>query len=279
MKRYFIESGMMPIHITEWGSENDPVIFCLHGLGSTSLSFIDAAEELKDGYRIISVDAPGHGKTPAFANREDYEMPRMAEWINDIINLLEIEQFYFLSHSWGSFVHLFYLKDYGHIVKGSILIDGGYQSKRHSGKSAEEEMDYYKEDFEQTWDTWEEFRDLVKSETQTWTPHKELAAEDLSLKKDNRYYWHARGTTGANIIRAMHKDDVEDIFDSMPPGILLLRATLPETMEEDRKFKAERFQEKTGAEVISVSGASHLLHWDNPEIVIEEVKKRWPMEK
>ncbi|TYR73700.1 alpha/beta hydrolase [Rossellomorea vietnamensis] len=279
MKRYFIENGTMPIHITEWGSENDSVIFCLHGLGSTSLSFIDAAEELKDGYRIISVDAPGHGKTPPFAYREDYEMPRMAEWINDIINLLNIEQFYFLSHSWGSFVHLFYLRNYSHRVKGSILIDGGYQSKRHSGKSAQEEMDYYREDFEQTWANWEEFRDLVKSETQTWTPHKELAAEDLSLKKDNRYYWHARGTTGANIIRAMHKDDVEDIFDSMPPGILLLRATLPEMMEEDRKLKAERFQDKTGAEVISVSGASHLLHWDKPEVVIEEVKKRWPTEK
>ncbi|MGM0845129.1 MAG: alpha/beta fold hydrolase [Bacillota bacterium] len=279
MKRYYIENGTMPVHITEWGSEHETVIFCLHGLGSTSLSFIDAAEELKEEYRIISVDAPGHGKTPPFADREDYEMPRMGEWLNGIADTLGLEQFYFLSHSWGSFVHLFYLKHYSSRVKGSILIDGGYQSKRHGKKTVEEEMAYYEKDFEEYLETWDEFLTMVKSETQTWTHLKELAAEDLSLKKDNRYYWHARGTTGANIIRAMHKDDVEDIFDSMPPGILLLRATLPETMEEDRSQKAGRFQQKTGAEVISVSASSHLLHWDRPEVVVKEVRKRWKVEE
>ena len=46
------------------GNNEKPVIFCLHELGSTSLSFIEIAEELKEEYRFISVDAPGHGKTP-----------------------------------------------------------------------------------------------------------------------------------------------------------------------------------------------------------------------
>ena len=51
------------------GNNEKPVIFCLHGLGSTSLSFIEIAEELKEEYRFISVDAPGHGKTPHLKNR------------------------------------------------------------------------------------------------------------------------------------------------------------------------------------------------------------------
>ncbi|EDL65639.1 alpha/beta fold hydrolase [Bacillus sp. SG-1] len=279
MKRYFIENGTMPVHITEWGSGNIPVIFCLHGLGSTSLSFIDVAEELKGEYRIISVDAPGHGKTPAFPNAEDYEMPRMAEWLKDIIATLELKDFYFLSHSWGSFVHLFYLKKYQDRVKGSIFIDGGYQSKRHGGKSMEQEMAYYEKDFEQTWANWDEFLTLVKSETMTWTPLKEKAAEDLGLRKDGRIYWHARGTTGANIIKAMHKDDIEDIFEDMPPGILLLKATLPHHLVEDRKNQAERFQQKTRAEVKDISEATHLLHWDRPQAVVEEVRRRWPDQK
>ncbi|WP_409252758.1 alpha/beta fold hydrolase [Bacillus sp. SCS-153A] len=279
MKRYFIETGTMPVHITEWGSGNEPVIFCLHGLGSTSLSFIDVAEELKGEYRIISIDAPGHGKTPPFPAAEDYEMPRIAEWLKSITDFLELKEFYFLSHSWGSFVHLFYLKNYRDSVKGSIFIDGGYQSKRHGGKSVEEEMAYYEEDFEQTWGDWEEFLGLVKSETMTWTPFKEKAAEDLALRRNNRFYWHARGTTGANIIKAMHKDDIEDIFEDMPPGILLLRATLPQNLEGSRIKQAEPFQQKTGAEVRPVEEATHLLHWDRPEAVVEEVRKRWPATK
>lgn len=64
MKRYYISNEKINVHITEWGNNEKPVIFCLHGLGSTSLSFIEIAEELKEEYRFISVDAPGHGKTP-----------------------------------------------------------------------------------------------------------------------------------------------------------------------------------------------------------------------
>jgi pimeloyl-ACP methyl ester carboxylesterase len=277
MKRYFINNGKVPVHITEWGNEDAPVIFCLHGLGSTSLSFIEAAEELKDDYRVISVDAPGHGKTPPFQKKEDYEMPGMAQWLNGVVDMLKLEKFYFLSHSWGSFVHLFYLKEYSEKVKGSILIDGGYQSKRHGTQTMEEEMAYYEQDFEQCWETWEDFLALVKSETEMWSPLKVEAAKDLALKKDNKFYWHARGVTGANIIRAMHKDDIEDIFEEMPSPIVLLRASLSESLEENRKRMAALFQQKTGAEVNTIPETTHLLHWDRPRAVVEEVRKRWPV--
>ncbi|KFN03510.1 alpha/beta hydrolase family protein [Bacillus clarus] len=66
MKRYFINNEKINVHITDWGNKNKPVIFCLHGLGSTSLSFIEIAEQLKEDYRLISIDAPGHGKTGTF---------------------------------------------------------------------------------------------------------------------------------------------------------------------------------------------------------------------
>ena len=56
-------------------------------------------------------------------------MHNLANWLNEIINELRIEYFYFLSHSWGSFVALFYLLNHPEKVQGSILIDGGYQTK------------------------------------------------------------------------------------------------------------------------------------------------------
>jgi pimeloyl-ACP methyl ester carboxylesterase len=98
LKRYYIQHRNLDIHITEWGDPSDAVIFCLHGLGSTSLSFTEVAEELKEDYRIISIDAPGHGKTPPFENEKDYELDKMADWINEVVVLLEINSFYFLSH-------------------------------------------------------------------------------------------------------------------------------------------------------------------------------------
>ncbi|MGB8000959.1 MAG: alpha/beta fold hydrolase, partial [Anaerobacillus sp.] len=108
MKRYFVNTGEGNVHLTEWGEKGRPVIFCLHGLGSTGLSFIEVADKLKDDFRIISVDAPGHGKTPPFGQAAQYEMPSMVKWVNRLITDLNIDPFYFLSHSWGSFVALYY---------------------------------------------------------------------------------------------------------------------------------------------------------------------------
>ena len=111
------------------GNNDKPVIFCLHGLGSTSLSFIEIAEELKEEYRFISVDAPGHGKTPPFERTEDYEMHNLVNWLNEIINELRIEHFIFY-HIHGKFCSLILFVKSSRKVQGSILIDGGYQTKR-----------------------------------------------------------------------------------------------------------------------------------------------------
>ncbi|UII58296.1 alpha/beta hydrolase (plasmid) [Cytobacillus spongiae] len=275
MKRYYIHNRDRQIHITEWGDPAAPVIFCLHGLGSTGLSFIEIAEELKGEYRILSIDAPGHGLTPPFQSGEQYEMERMADWLNELIEMLDIHSFYFLSHSWGSFVALFYAAKYPSKIKGNILIDGGYQGKRHSNQTLEEEVAFYEEDFEQVFDTWDDFLSLVKSETLNWSSAKWKAAKDLALYKDNRYYWHARGKTAGYIIQAMHKDEVEDIYQDISGNILLMKATLPERLEDHRSKTAAIFREKTNGEVLSVPGTTHLLHWDRPEAVIKEIRKRW----
>jgi pimeloyl-ACP methyl ester carboxylesterase len=275
IKRYIIQNRHQHIHITEWGKQDLPVILCLHGLGSTGLSFIEIAHDLKEDYRIISIDAPGHGKTTPFERGEDYEMNKMADWLNEVTDLLEIQSFYFLSHSWGSFAALFYSIKFPDKMKGCILIDGGYQGKRHSKQTMEEEVAYYEKDFEQVWETWEDFLTLVKSETLNWTPLKMEAAKDLFLYKDHQYYWHARGDTAAHIIRAMHKDEAEDIYHKIEAPVILLRATLPESLNEHRHKTAAIFKEKAKAEVICIPGTTHLLHWDRPEVVVREIRKHW----
>jgi pimeloyl-ACP methyl ester carboxylesterase len=277
LKRYFINDGEINVHITEWGSENRPVIFCLHGLGSTSLSFIEIAEEIKDDYKIFSIDAPGHGKTDIFTRAESYEMPALANWLDKIIGLLKIDKFYFLSHSWGSFVSLFYILNYSEKVLGAILIDGGYQSKRRGSTSMEEEVEYYEKDFEEYVDSWEEFLDVAVYGDSRRSDLLDLAAKDLVLVKDGKYYWHARGKTAGNIIRGMYKDEIEDIFEKLPRNIniLLLRASLPKSQEACRDLTSRIFEQKTGATVKLIPDVSHMLHRDNPEVVIKEIKERW----
>lgn len=276
MNRYFINDGEINVRITEWGNHNAPIIFCLHGLGSTSLSFIEIAEQLKDEFRIISIDAPGHGKTDPFLSAEEYELPSLARWLNNIIEMLQIEQFFFLSHSWGSFVSLFYLAEFPEKVGGTILIDGGYQSKRLKGQSMEEEVAYYEKDFEDYTETWESFlTDAVYGEVSRRSSLLDIAAKDLVLEKDGKYYWHARGITGGNIIKGMHKHETADIFEKLPSDILLLRAALPQEQENYRAMTSKIFEQKTGGKMKKISNTTHMLHWDEPDVVVNEIRKSW----
>ncbi|TYS53043.1 alpha/beta hydrolase [Rossellomorea marisflavi] len=262
-------------HITEWGDHDHPVIFCLHGLGSTALSFIEIAEELKGEFRIIAVDAPGHGRTVPFANPADYEMPRMAEWLEGVIQALKLEDFYFLSHSWGSFAHLFYLFENRDKVRGSILIDGGYQAKSLGNISEADEVAYYRKDFEDSWSTWDEFLNEAVYSGSRRSGALDRAGEDLALMKDGRYYWHARGETGAAYVMAMHRHEVLEHYDRLPRGIVLLRATLPPQREENRIHMATLFKDGAKAIVKDIPQAAHLIHWDRPDVIVNEIRESW----
>lgn len=277
MNRYFINEGNNVVHISEWGKRDAPVIFCLHGLGSTSFSFIEIAEELKEDFRIIAVDAPGHGKTPPFERAEDYEMPSMVMWLDSILKLLEIKKFYFLSHSWGSCVSLYYIHRFPQKVNGAILIDGGYQTKRIKGISVEEEVSHYLLDFEDYVETWEQFlNEAVYGAVTRRSSLLNLAGKDLALEEDNKFYWHARGITGANIVKAMHKNETLDIYEELKnSNIVLLRATKPEEQNEYRDLTSNLFEQKTGGTVKLIPNATHMLHWDRPDIVVEEIRRNW----
>ena len=54
MKRYFVNNRHKKVHITEWVNKKNSVIFCLHGLGGSSLTFIEVADKLKDEYRFVT---------------------------------------------------------------------------------------------------------------------------------------------------------------------------------------------------------------------------------
>lgn len=58
LRRSLITYKEKTVHLTEWGEAHNPTIVCLHGLGSTSLSFLEVAEELQKNLKICSVTPP-----------------------------------------------------------------------------------------------------------------------------------------------------------------------------------------------------------------------------
>jgi len=53
LKQFFINNEDVKTRISEWGNKENPTIICIHGLGSSSLSFLELGELLKDKYHIF----------------------------------------------------------------------------------------------------------------------------------------------------------------------------------------------------------------------------------
>jgi pimeloyl-ACP methyl ester carboxylesterase len=55
-----------PVHVTDLGGPPDgPVVLCVHGLRSWSGCWSGFAEAARGTHRVLAVDLPGHGRSPA----------------------------------------------------------------------------------------------------------------------------------------------------------------------------------------------------------------------
>ncbi|MCB2291556.1 alpha/beta hydrolase [Clostridium sp. CS001] len=282
MKEIYIDKQGVKARIHEWGNAESPTVICLHGLGSTSLSFIELGELLKNEYHIISIDLPGHGGTPQFLKLEDYEMPNITRWVNKIISELTENSFYLLAHSWGADIALHYLSTYPSKVIKTMLLDGGYYLKDEwyayqasiSGEidSLQSEINYYLKDFDEyRFDTLQEHIDVEKSNYGRWSCLLEEASKDLIRVEDGIYKYHANGFTATGAIKSMYMYPPNSIYGNLPSSIYLLQSTLPAYMNEYRDKLVENFKKNTGSEISKIGGAGHLLHWDKPNEVAEKI--------
>lgn len=286
MKQLFINNGNLKVRVCEWGSNINPTIICIHGLGSSNLSFLELGELMSDTYHILSIDLPGHGMTPAFEKDEDYEIPNLIQWISDVISLLEKDSFYLMAHSWGGCIALHFLVQYPDKIKKLLLLDGGYHIKQNQYDyfsrldksklsfkpdcSLNEEIKTYEVDFDEyVFGNWSDFLSVEKNNYLRWSDLLEIASRDL-MKEDNcKIRFCASGDTARGAIKSMYNYPTNVLYDKINTPILLLVATLPQSWMEIRHLQVEKFKTITNSKVKEIHGTTHLMHWDKP-VVIEE---------
>lgn len=105
--RFAARSVVLPggevVSVRECGAGNTgPVFVCLHGIGSGSASWLEAALLLEgQGARVIAWDAPGYGAStpvpPAQPKAADY-----AQRLQGLVDALDLERFVLVGHSLGA---------------------------------------------------------------------------------------------------------------------------------------------------------------------------------
>lgn len=289
MNQYFVEFKDYTSRVCEWGDKSNPEIICFHGLGSTNLSFIELAEMLKDKYHILSFDMPGHGKTPSFDKDEDYGASNLTNWVVQLIDKIGKNRFHILAHSWGASVALHYAAECPDRVNKMLLIDGGYHKnemqydyftelynrgeiKRKVICSLDEEIEYYEKDFnEYIFDSKSRFLEADRENYSRWSDLLETAVYDLMLEEDGKIKYHATGDTARAGIKFQNNVYETLNFAQIKSEILLLYADLPKLYFEIRELMIKEFKKKLNVTTKLYKNTTHMMHWDRPDKIAEEV--------
>jgi len=104
--------------------EKDTIIL-LHGSGLTHIVWSLTEQYLSNkGYNILALDLPGHGNSegPSLKSIEE-----IAEWLEKIINKIEIQHLTILGHSQGCLEAIEYVSKYSSKIKNLILVGGSYK--------------------------------------------------------------------------------------------------------------------------------------------------------
>src|SRR5688572_20248167 len=72
------------------GAESAPPLVLLHGAGTNSTMWAADVTDYSYQYRVLAIDLPGEpGKSAP--NRPSWEGPAFMEWLEDVLNALELE--------------------------------------------------------------------------------------------------------------------------------------------------------------------------------------------
>lgn len=206
----------------------------------------------------------------------------MVKWVDKIISNITKNRFFILAHSWGADIALHYMSTYPLKVMKVMLLDGGYYIRKDLNEyrasrsevinSLKTEIDYYVKDFDEyCFDTLQEHIELEKGNYDRWSSLLEQASGDLIRIEDGKFKYHAKGCTSTAAIKSMYLHPTDSIYDKLPNSIYLLQSTLPESMGEIREVLVRKFKSNTRAKTKRIVGAGHLIHWDKPEEVAEEI--------
>lgn len=276
MKQYCIAINDMKVGFTEWGFKDNETIICLHGLGGSSLSFIEIGEMLQDKYHFISIDLPGHGRTSPLPYEYGYEISNLIPWINECLSLLGYTNFNILAHSWGGDIALHYAAMYPKQVKKILLIDGGYYIKHmqyeYINTSLKDEIDAYEKDFDgYIFSNWDDFIKIEENAYMRYSPLLKKASMDLMKEEDGVIKFIASGAVAKSAILSMYNSPTSLIFNKLSNDILLLQSTLPENWLKCRQYLSSFFLKNTNVIVKEIKNVTHMMHWDNPKVVAEEL--------
>jgi pimeloyl-ACP methyl ester carboxylesterase len=101
-------------------NSNAPIVILLHGIGSSSASWINQYENLAGQYRLIAWDAPGYGGSSALTMPAPTAL-NYANALNTFLNSVGVSKCHLVGHSLGAIVAATFVAHARQFIDGLLL--------------------------------------------------------------------------------------------------------------------------------------------------------------
>ena len=123
----FVDLGEgLTVHLRDEGPADAPSIILLHGSNASLHTWDEWTQRMKDKYRIIRFDQPGHGLTGPHP-KDDYSVAAFADAVDRVAANRGLGRFTLGGNSMGGGIAYEYAKTHPEKLAGLILVDSGGQ--------------------------------------------------------------------------------------------------------------------------------------------------------
>ena len=265
----------LPVY--EEGHENGDLIWFLHGLGDTHYTWDEIFNDLKSDFRLLSMDLPGHGSSLEYFNEQSEYMDDAVSCLKKITEQVSNDlSFFIVGHSLGAEIALQFAATFPDLVKGVVLLDGGYIQNEDIAADLITDLKQVQEFYKSyQFSSWESYLENEKDYYQRWSDYVQKAAV-VKMKEDEDKQIISETTlaTYEAAIKSLHKNPSKGIYPEVECPILLLRSSLPEASNAMKEVAAKRLiRAASDATDQIIPKAGHNLHIDAPHEVANRIRK------
>ena len=248
----FYKSLFGDIFYKDSGPKDAPAVIFLHGVGMDHRTFDEQVNVLKDRYRVIVFDLPGHGRS-TIKNYNFSFTPLATFCLVGLMNYLNVQKASFVGQSLGSHIAQRLQLNAPERVK-SVIHLGGAEYKSYVGK-------------------WAKIFIPVIMIMVHLIPknlfYKAFGRHKADAKKTQEYLIEATRISGKKLIAKITKDMLYDLADGIPEpekrpmmicyGVNDLKFIRKNSIKWNNKYP--------DSICVEIPDANHIANQDNPEYI------------
>lgn len=256
----------MRLNCRKYGS--GPPLIILHGLFGSSDNWVTFAKSISDRFTVYLPDLRNHGQSP---HSPVHDYGSMADDLAELADLLGLEKFFLAGHSMGGKAAIRFASNDSARLSGLLIAD--ISPFRHPGDiNTEFSMHLAILDFMRSTDMSgiksRADAEALLNERIGSERVRDLVLKNLKRESDNSFSWKINYTTLYNNIYTIADDAVPDSggipeISGFPVYFLKGENSDYITPDDIRRIRLMF----PGAGIITIPGAGHWVHADNPGFV------------